>query len=203
MKKNDKNSLTEPSQMDIVALALFLSGGDQHVVDTEDVAIEAHKLAPGIFCWRKYPDQINLELVRVVLSNHKKVGNGALLTGTGKNGWMLSRAGLNWARRNSKKLRNTDLNRKREQSRAGSIDERRWRRERARIVSTAAWTKWLERKVAVTPREAAEVFRIDSYAVGSMRSAKITRILALLGEEREFDEFLTRMAELVQDERRN
>src|SRR5258708_38138453 len=106
MRKSQKKSLTEPSQIDIVTLAVFLSGGDQHVVDTEDVAIEAHKLAPGIFCWRKYPEQINLELVRVVLSNHKKVGNGALLTGSGKDGWMLSRVGLTWARRNSKKLQN-------------------------------------------------------------------------------------------------
>ncbi len=203
MRKSQKKSLTEPSQIDIVTLAVFLLGGDQHVVDTEDVAIEAHSLAPGIFCWRKYPEQINLELVRVVLSNGKKGANGSLLTGSGKSGWMLSRAGLTWVRRNSKKLLGTDLDRRREQSRAGSIDERRWRRERARIISTSAWSKWLQRNVTVTVREAAEVFRIDSYAVGSMKTAKITRILALLGEESEFAEFLTRMAELVQDQKAN
>jgi hypothetical protein len=167
-------------------------------VDTEDVAIEAHKLALGRFSWRKYPEQINLELVRVALSD-AKFGKEAMLTGSGRTGWMLSPSGLAWARKHSKKLLRVDLDRRRDESRAGSVDEQRWRRERKRITATVAWNKWRKGNAAVTPREAAEVFRIDSYAVGSMKMAKITRIMGLLAEEGELGPFLTRMAELLED----
>jgi hypothetical protein len=203
MKTTSKKPLTEASQEDIVTLALLFAGGDQRPVDTEDVAMEAHKLAPGMFSWRKYPEQINLELIRVVLSNAKKEGHEKRLTGSGRTGWMLSRTGLVWSRKNSKKLLRTNLDRKREQSRVGSIDEQRWRRERARVTATAAWEKWLAGNSAVTQREASEVFRIDSYAVGSMKNAKITRVLALLGEEPEIGRFLTQMAELLERQKAN
>jgi hypothetical protein len=46
--------------------------------------------------WRKYPDQINLELIRVFLSDAKKKKHGLLL-GAGKTGWRLTQAGLDWA----------------------------------------------------------------------------------------------------------
>ena len=40
---------------DQVALAaLLVLGGDRTPVDTEDVAIEADRLAPGRFRWRKF-----------------------------------------------------------------------------------------------------------------------------------------------------
>jgi len=111
-----------------------------------------------MFSWRKYPDQINLELIRVVLSNAKKEGHEKRLTGSERAGWTLSRTGLVWSRKNSRKLLRTNLDRKREQSRVGSIDEQRWRRERARVTATATWEKWLAGNSAVTQREASEVF---------------------------------------------
>jgi hypothetical protein len=46
-------------------------------------------------------------------------------------------------------------------------------------------------------REAAEVFRIDSYAVGPIREKKITRLLAMFDEDQEIAPFLNRMAELL------
>ena len=85
MIKSDLDPLTKsPPQVQIVTLAVYLLGGDQKVIDTEDVAVKAYQLAPGRFSWRKYPDQVNLELVRVYLSAGKKPSRGAWLEGSGR-----------------------------------------------------------------------------------------------------------------------
>ena len=52
---------------ELVALAIFLCGGDANAVDLEDVAMEVNKLAPGRFTWRKYSDQINIKNVDAFL----------------------------------------------------------------------------------------------------------------------------------------
>ena len=198
MKKGQEKDLTNfTSQIGVVTFALFLAGGDQRAVDTEDVAIKANRLAPGRFSWRKYPEQINLELVRVYLSDAKKPEKGAWLVGSGISGWSLTPKGLSWAKRNSKRLLGKDLRRQRSQSKSGSLDENRWRRERARLLSTAGWKRWSSGDSAVTPREASEVFRIDSYAMGTMLAAKITRMKALFDDDPAIGPFLTRMAQLL------
>lgn len=74
------------TQSQIVTLAVYLLGGDQQAVDTEDAAIKAHELAPGRFSWRKDPEQIHLELIRVYLSNAKEAHKGALVVGSGRTG---------------------------------------------------------------------------------------------------------------------
>jgi hypothetical protein len=198
MKKRQEKTLTQQlTQCEIVTLAVYLIGGDQHAVDTEDAAIKAHELAPGRFSWRKYPEQINLELVRVYLSDAKKPEKGELLLGSGRTGWSLTKNGLSWARQAAHRSVGKDLTRTRAQSKAGSIDENRWRRERARIQLSPAWKHWVGRNQRPTAREAAEVFRIDSYAVGPIREKKITRLLAMFDEDQEIAPFLNRMAELL------
>lgn len=60
--------------VDYALAALLRLGGDASVVDLEDIAVEAHRLAPERFRWRRH-DFPNLELVRVVLSDANKRGN--------------------------------------------------------------------------------------------------------------------------------
>jgi hypothetical protein len=199
MKKKQEKDLTRViSQVQVVAMAVFFAGGDQRAIDTEDVAIRADQLAPGRFSWRKYPKQINLELVRVYLSDAKRREKGSLVVGTGKIGWRLTPKGLAWAKGNSRKFLKTDLRRQRSQSKSGSIDENRWRRERERVLATAAWKKWLRGNSEITTQEASEVFRADSYAIGSILGAKITRLRGLLADDLEIDPFLARMAKLLE-----
>src|SRR5262245_22160571 len=81
----------------IIVLATYMLGGERQPIDTEDLAVKAHELAPGRFSWRKYRDQINLELVRVYASDAKKQAHGALLRGSGNDGWMLTQVGVAWA----------------------------------------------------------------------------------------------------------
>src|SRR5262249_50821616 len=90
-----KMTLTNPQ---IVTLAVYLLGGDRSTVDTEDVAVMAKELAPGRFTWRRHKAQINLELIRVYLSDAKKVAHGVLLRGSGNSGWALTARGLAFAK---------------------------------------------------------------------------------------------------------
>lgn len=201
MKKVQSKSLAgELSQTEAVTLAVYLLGGEEHAVDTEDVAVTVHEVAPGRFAWRKYPDQINLELVRVYLSDAKKGHRGALVEGSGRTGWVLTPNGQRWARQAAPRFASTDLGRPRADSRAGSIDETRWRRERARVLSTAAWARWAAGVRQIPIRELEEVFRIDAYAVGQLRQNKITRIIALFREDESLEPFLQHSAAVLEAE---
>jgi hypothetical protein len=90
-----------------------------------------------------------------------------------------------------------DLTRSRAQSKAGSIDENRWRRERARIQFSPAWKHWAGQNQQPIADETAEVFRIDCYAVGPIREKKITRLVAMFDDDGEIAPFQHQMAELL------
>jgi hypothetical protein len=183
---------------EVVIWAVSMLGGDQKRIDTEDVAAKAFKLAPNRFSWRKYPDQINLELVRVNLSNAKKAVNGELLTGSGRTGWSLTRKGLAWIRSSRSRFHAVDTNEpERRASRAGSIDSSRHDRERKRILGLAAWLRWSKGDKSVVLAEAQEVFRIDSYSTASVREAKLTRLRSMFEDEAELSSFLTHLSDEI------
>jgi len=161
--------------------------------------MEAHRLAPGRFSWKKYPNQINLELIRVFLSDAAKNTNG-LVIGSGRTGWRLTQRGLKWAEQASKSVEGPAATRDRAQSRAGSIDEQRWHRERSRIVATRAWQLWVSGSRDISVAEAKLVFRIDSYARGDLRETKITRLRGMFSEDRELAPFLDHLIENLNNE---
>src|SRR5436309_240036 len=173
MKKESKKTLTNSTkQLDVVMLAVYLLGGEKKSVDTEDVAVKCHELAPGIFSWRKYPGQINLELVRVNLSNAKKPDYDEMLSGSGREGWRLSLNGVDWVSSQGKALLKKgriELNLAR--ASAGSVDTVRKKREKTRLLSSAAWKNWNEGK-PILIRDARNLFRIDEYATGKMLEIK-------------------------------
>ena len=200
MKNKSSLDLTDLGNVELVTLAVYLLGGAERALDTEDIAVRAHELGPGRFSWKKYPDQINLELVRVYLSAAKKAIHSKLISGTGKSGWRLTQNGLEFARKAETQLPSLDLKRKRTQSYSGSIGENRWRRERARITASKAWMAWLHGNHEISATEAREVYRIDGYAVGDLRETKITRLLALFHDDEEIKPFLEQLARLIKSE---
>src|SRR5260370_11593362 len=126
-------SLPRLTTAELVTWAVYQLGGDQRRIDTEDVAVKVFQLAPKRFGWRKYPAQINLELVRVYLSDAKKTEHGELLSGSGRTGWALTRKGLEWlasARGRLHSIQTQEPNDR--QSRAGSVDSSRPDPERQR-----------------------------------------------------------------------
>jgi hypothetical protein len=193
MKKSPEKKLTDStSQAELVTVALYRLGGAKRAIDTEDVAVEAYRISPSRFSWKKYPNQINLELIRVFLSDAKK---NALVIGSGRTGWRLTQRGLKWSEEVSETVGEFDSARTRAQSRAGSIDEQRWRRERSRIVATRAWQLWMSGVRDIPAAQAKQVFRIDSYARGELRETKITRLRAMFLHDQELAPFLDHLIE--------
>jgi hypothetical protein len=162
----------ELTNQDIVVLAAYAVGGDAHYVDTEDVAIEASRLAPGRFSWRKYKDQVNIDTVRKRLWDAAK--KDGLLIGSEKQGWLLTEAGISFAQAITDRAQNEDLSKVRQSQR-----EQTWtRRERLRMRSETAFQKWEKGRVDdITAVEAERLFRIDDYVIGEARKARIKRAI--------------------------
>jgi hypothetical protein len=193
-----RKELTRLTNAELVTWAVSLLGGDQRRIDTEDVAVKAFQLAGKRFSWRKYPEQINLELVRVYLSDAKKPEHGELVAGSGRTGWSLTRKGLAWITSARSRLQAPCTNEPQSRSsRAGSIDSSRRDRERKRITALAAWTRWSGGDKSVVTAEAREVFRLDSYSTPSVREAKLTRLRAMFADDEEMDEFLTHLSDEI------
>ena len=93
------------SKPELVTLALGVLGGANHPSDTEEIAVEAHELAPIAFAWRRYPDRINLELVRVALGRREPRESRVAVQGRGKGGWVLTDQGVSWYSRHDMLLR--------------------------------------------------------------------------------------------------
>ncbi|SRR5882724_7328351 len=165
---------------EIVTIAVHLLGGDTAFIDTEDIAVKANELAPSRFTWRKHQDQINLEVIRVYLSDAKKPDKGAYLLGSGTDGWMLTPQGLSFARSHVGKLQEANLSRK-----PLSAKERHWlQAERVRLLSSDAHARFLEGGVdAVSPRQAEAFFRLDAYVTGEARHRKVVRLLNAFGDD--------------------
>lgn len=197
MKKIGNKPLTiEPRRIDAVVLAVYVLGGDSKSIDTEEAAVRVHELAPGMFSWQKYPDQINLELVRVTLSDAKKPKYGALLSGSGREGWRLTREGFEWASSHGRELLREGLHWNADGRTAGSVDTVRKRREKARIVATTAWNHWKNGE-PLSARQAWDVFRINEYSTGKMLEIKVVRLQSLFEDDADVSCFLKEASSLV------
>lgn len=182
------------SNHEIVTLSVYLLGGESRHVDTEEVAVKANALAPGRFTWRKYPDQINIENVRTFLSDAKKSKNGSYLAGSGKDGWILTEKGFDFAQRRAKDLEGIDLSREPLKPR----EKQRIRRERVRMLASEAFLKFQSNGVnAVTVQEAEAFFRIDEYVTGQVRERKIIRILNTFGNDPELGQAVKELANKI------
>jgi hypothetical protein len=178
---------------EIVTLAVFLLGGDTQRVDTEDIAVKANTLARGRFTWRKYPEQINIDAVRKRLWDAAKPEKGGYLQGTEREGWVLTPAGLRFAKTNGEILQTAGLERKPQNSK-----ERNWqRREHERMLGSDAFAKFTTgRQDAISAHEAESFFRVDAYVTGAPREEKILRTKNAFGDDPELGP-LIKMLELI------
>ena len=163
--------------------------------------MKTHQLSPGRFSWRKYPDQINLELVRVRLSEAKSEAHGKFLEGSTPRGWMLTAAGLKWASKVAADDTNLQPQLDGGRERGGSVDAQRIDRERARLTASGAWAKWPGRANDISAPEAQEVFRLDSYATDELRATKVDRLRKVFIADPAMLEFIDSLARLLESRR--
>ena len=182
---------------ELVTLVVYLLGGAQNTVDTEDIAKRANDLSPGRFVWKKYPDQINLELIRVFLSNARREDEGKLLMGSGKSGWNLTLNGLNWAKDAADSLAEINSQETRTRFQLAPIDRQRQTIERSRIRTSKAWKLWHDENKLVSPTDAKEIFRIDIYGDGALRERKFARLLSLFSDDPKISSFLNYLVSII------
>jgi hypothetical protein len=179
------------SNQQIVVIAAYLVGGDSKRIDTEDIAVKANEIAPGRFMWRKYPQQINIDTVRKRLWDACKPSKGGYILGSEKEGWILTEAGVTFARKSVDAVTGS--------KKRLSLKERNWLRlERERLLSTDAFRKYNKQDEGViTKRDAEGFFRIDNYVKEEAREQKILRVLNAFGEDFEIGRAARRFAEIV------
>lgn len=194
MRRRSPDAVLKPH---VVALALADLGGAERWVDTEDIAVRARELAPEAFSWRKYPEQIDLDGVRVALHDAAKERYGHLVEGSVRSGWSLTPAGAQWVKRKGASVRRTLVRTagpgRRDEWRA---ETRKRALERGRIRRLAAWRLW-EAGRSVEPRQAEAVFRVDSETPRRDVHLKVQRMVELLGEDPSVGAFVRGMAALV------
>lgn len=179
---------------ELVTLAAYRLGGETKPIDTEDIAVEANTIAPGRFTWRKYPDQINIELVRAFLSDAKKPKNGQYLTGSGNNGWMLTERGLEFSKKNKSRIQFAG-----NKGPKLSVQQKRWlKRERTRISQSDAYEKYKTGAIdKISPQEAEYLFRIDDYIESAARTRVILRYKNAFSSDQELGPFIETLANKI------
>ena len=116
------------SNTDIVLAVLADLGGRDRLIDIEDIAEAAWSAVPARFSWPRHQQYPDLDAVDVTLRAAKK--NDSLVTGSKKDGWMLSSAGLEKMSAREEAVRAFIEN----HGRAGRMENRR---ERGGLDSTA------------------------------------------------------------------
>jgi len=91
---------------DIVIYALYILGGYQKRVHTEDVALKCYELAPTRFSWIKYPQYPDIQPVRFTLEKCKPliVGSSERKPPTTVTGWRLTNDGIQWIKTNINRI---------------------------------------------------------------------------------------------------
>jgi len=191
MKPTGKTSLTDRSNVDVVILAVYLVGGGIRKVDTEDVAIKAQELSPGRFSWRKYADQIDLERVRVRLSQAAHEG---ALSGVHSKGWRLTAIGSKYVEENL-----LDLVRGKSARVSVRKEDREWQAaEKKRLYQTIAYRKFAKGdRASITMIDVGDFFRIDSYMGAGDRRTKLDRYLTAFRNDKKLGPVIETLSEYI------
>lgn len=91
---------------DIVIYALYILGGCQKRVHTEDIALKCYEIAPARFSWTKYPQYPDIQPVRFALEKCKPlvVGSSERKLPTTITGWRLTNEGIQWIKMNLNRI---------------------------------------------------------------------------------------------------
>lgn len=177
-------TLEDVNNVELVVLAAYLLGGTLRMVETEDIAMKAHQMAPLRFAWRKYPEQIDIERVRVRLSQAK---HESLLSGVHSKGWRLTANGTLVVEDNLLVLAGQG-------SAKASVrkSDRQWiASEKKRLLATPAYKKFAAgRSTEISKIEIQDFFRVDEYMNPETRKIKLDRLLGAFRSDKALGELI-------------
>lgn len=188
------------SNIEVVAIAVFLAGGALSPADTEDVAMKTTEIAPGRFAWRKYPEQVNIEQVRRRLTDAATPEKGGFVSGSQRTGWQLTPRGVAFAERTLPALSPTVQGRQ-----PMSANERKWvGNERVRLLASKAMEEYrAEGATSVSRRHLEEFFRVNDYVQGASREKKIDRLVNAFRDDADLGEVVAVLAAMLRKEDSN
>lgn len=136
------NSVTQEAWLndkDIVVYALYVLGGYQRRVHTEDIALKCYEIAPARFSWTKYPQYPDIQPVRFALEKCKPLvtGSSERRLPTPITGWRLTNDGMQWIKVHLSRIEK-QLGRKQPPSER-LVDNRRMRV----LINSKAFKKYL------------------------------------------------------------
>jgi hypothetical protein len=178
-----------PTQIDLVLLALLNLGGDTGMVDLEDLAMEAFRLSPQAFRWRKYP-QPSLEAVRLAIKNANRPPRRLIASEPGGEGRMLTDEGVDAAHRVARRASPEGV--------AASPVRRSVTAELGRITSHPAFLRWRTSGwAAVDIFDVADIARCAASAAPATLRARLLSLRAQAEEwgHTEIEQFLGEAAE--------
>lgn len=154
--------LSTLNDIDVVVYALFILGGWQMRIHTEDIALKCFELARSKFSWVKYQEYPDLMTVWYALGDAKKERYGSLVIGGSErkkgsgsdisSGWRLTENGVRWIKENKERIETALTGVKTPQDRL--VEDRRLKI----LINSTAFRKFLEHgeKILISPAEFAE-----------------------------------------------
>ncbi|MDA1369848.1 MAG: hypothetical protein O2971_03675 [Proteobacteria bacterium] len=182
---------------DLVTVAMRILGGDDHALDIEDIAMKCEELAPGSFAWRKYRNQINLELVGFAVRDAKKPKYGGLVSGSHAKGWRLTAPGVAQANKLLADLGSDDILQV-QPTKHRNLDENRNNRELIRLRESSAFKEW-QTSTEASKLALTQLLRINAYASQDSIDVKVARLAKVIGLDEEVDTFVNYIISRKQD----
>jgi len=166
--------MTQAPNRQLVTIAIGNLGGHQQAVHTEDVALEADRLAPGRFAWRKYPERIDINVVLQGLGDARRARYDAHVAGSNVKGWMLTAEGQIWIKRQVK-ANSSELARAVSDAKGSLIAGQRI--ETHRLATTEAFELYSSGKQEkITRKHLFDFLRINEYFSDRARRRRINLV---------------------------
>lgn len=161
------------SNVQLVALAVFQLGGERKAVDVEDVAVQAYRMTPHKFAWKKYPEMIDKTVVLYAMKDASLPKNGPpMLAGSVKHGYLLTSFGLDWVKSYQEKIDITEVFSFRSNSNLEKLVL-----ERTRLETTPAYRKFLSNELdSISEGDFQDFTRINEYFPEHARRRRFTII---------------------------
>lgn len=181
------------SNQEIVTIALYNLGGGIGSFDIESIAKEADKLAPGRFRWKTDPNMISDSNTWDALSNARKK-KYILQQAQEKNtdSYLLTEDGVEFARRNLKKVKDFDQGKTRI-----PISKELYDNTKLRLISSSAYKKAREDKLEqISQREYNDFFIINDYMKNIKKNEKIQKLKNLFISDKELKIIIDKIASI-------
>ena len=160
---------------DLATLAMYVLGGDEKALHIEDIAMKCEEIAPGTFAWKKYENQINLELVGFAVRDAKKEKYGGFITGSHAKGWRLTIEGIMHGKKLAKGY--SKENKIVIKNKSRNPETTRNDKEMSRVRNSDAYKEWQKEKT-VSKASLSKLLRINVYRSTETVDLKIATKLA-------------------------